>query len=387
MKPKISIDELVKESAVNEAINAKDIKVGTILHFNDGETWKVTKTSGIASGKIFAAPHGDTKKNYVSLPIEFSIDKLEQDVKSLSESVVNEGIGTIALGIMLAWVGIKVLGAVTKKVLGNIASNIEISPDKLKQLTTEMAMKVEQETGTGRGLLLGSFLKLDLDKKIDSGNIKTVNDLNKAMEAYLTTNESVFNEAATFKTSDIAKTVSYLTAEVGVEPGYIFFGDGEDIEDFDKLWKKRKYQEALDMLANDREIVAKTFDDVKPWVKESVNEGFLDVNDGFWALYIANKDTTIGKTQVPKGTVIGSTGGGNWESTDGKIKTHIAALLDTPDFDKVQNPTWPKTVELTKEIEKWSRNTRDLIQNDPANAEKIISLRVKKIEDIRKMIK
>jgi len=270
---------------LNEKINVKDIKVGTILNYDSGETWKVTKIVGDKSNPrgVFAAPHGDTKKNYISLPLEFSVEDLENGVKSLSESVVNE--------------------------------------------------------------------------------------------------------AATFKTSDIAKTVSYLTAEVGVEPGYIFFGDGEDIEDFDKLWKKRKYQEALDMLANDREIVAKTFDDVKPWVKESVNEGFLDVNDGFWALYIANKDTTIGKTQVPKGTVIGSIGGGNWESTDGKIKTHIAALLDTPDFDKVQNPTWPKTVELTKEIEKWSRNTRDLIQNDPANAEKIISLRVKKIEDIRKMIK
>ena len=125
------------------------------------------------------------------------LDKKGQELLKklgIHESVVNEGIGTIAISIMLAWGGIKVLGAVTKKVLGNIASNIEIAPDKLKQLTTEMAMKVEQETGNGRGLLLGSFLKLDLDKKIDSGNIKTVNDLNKAMKAYLTANESVVNE-------------------------------------------------------------------------------------------------------------------------------------------------------------------------------------------------
>jgi hypothetical protein len=71
------------ESVVNEGINAKDIKVGTILNFKDGETWKVTKTSGISSGKIFAAPYGDTKKSYVSIPLEFSIESLEKDVTSI----------------------------------------------------------------------------------------------------------------------------------------------------------------------------------------------------------------------------------------------------------------------------------------------------------------
>lgn len=73
----------VNESEVNEGINIKDIKVGTILNFKDGETWKVTKTSGISSGKIFAAPYGDTKKSYVSLPIEFSTENLEKDVTSI----------------------------------------------------------------------------------------------------------------------------------------------------------------------------------------------------------------------------------------------------------------------------------------------------------------
>ena len=73
----------VNESEVNEGINVKDIKVGTILNFKDGETWKVTKTSGISSGKIFAAPYGETKKSYVSIPLEFSIAKLEKDVTSI----------------------------------------------------------------------------------------------------------------------------------------------------------------------------------------------------------------------------------------------------------------------------------------------------------------
>ena len=78
-----SKEKTIDESVVNEAVNVKDIKVGTILNFKDGETWKVTKTSGISSGKIFAAPYGDTKKSYVSVAIEFSIENLEKDVTSI----------------------------------------------------------------------------------------------------------------------------------------------------------------------------------------------------------------------------------------------------------------------------------------------------------------
>lgn len=206
---------------------------------------------------------------------------------------------------------------------------------------------------------------------------------------HITTYENFLNEATTFKTSDITKTVAFLNAEAGPEPGYLFFGHNEDIEDFDKLWKSRKYQEALNMLATDREIVATTFDDVKPWVKESkeVNEGFLDKGDGYWTLYIANKDTTIGKTQVPKGTVIGSVGGGNWQSTDGKINTHIGALLDTPDFDKVPNPTWPTVHEFIKDVETWARQTRDLIQRDPSKAQAVVNNRLRVINDMRKLLK
>lgn len=111
MKHITTFADFINESAVKESINTKDIKVGTILNFNDGETWKVTKTSGLAFGKIFAAPYGDTKKNYVSLPIEFSIDKLEKDVKSLSESQVNEAdinlknISDIEHTRLIKWIG------------------------------------------------------------------------------------------------------------------------------------------------------------------------------------------------------------------------------------------------------------------------------------------
>lgn len=119
-------------------------------------------------------------------------DKLA--AKKINEAEVNEGVGTIALGIMLAWVGLRVIGAVAKKVLGKIGANVEIAPEQLKQITNDLALRVAKETGSGQSVLLGTFLKIELDKKIDSGEIKTVNALEKAMEEYLSTNESVVNE-------------------------------------------------------------------------------------------------------------------------------------------------------------------------------------------------
>lgn len=87
-----SVKNLI-EGIINEAskINVKDIKVGSILNFNDGETWKVTKFIGNPSNPrgVFALPHGDTKKNYVSVALEFTIDELEKSVNSLNEATTS----------------------------------------------------------------------------------------------------------------------------------------------------------------------------------------------------------------------------------------------------------------------------------------------------------
>ena len=126
----------------------------------------------------------------------------------------------------------------------------------------------------------------------------------------------------------------------------------------------------------------------KQLIREEVQKALNEAADySYHRLYIANKDTMLGKTKVPKGTVIRAVGGGNWESVDGKIKTHIAALLDTPDFDKVENPVWPMTIELTKEIENWARETTKLIQKRPEDAQGYINYRTRVINDIKKLLK
>lgn len=77
----------ILESA-NEAqnFNVKDLPKGAILTFNDGETWMVTKIIGNSSNPqgYLLAPHGKTKEYYISLQIEFSIKKLEDDLVAVN---------------------------------------------------------------------------------------------------------------------------------------------------------------------------------------------------------------------------------------------------------------------------------------------------------------
>ena len=128
--------------------------------------------------------------------------------------------------------------------------------------------------------------------------------------------------------------------------------------------------------------------------KTTLNEEALV--DSFQDYYIANKDTKIyygngnerpKKILIPAKTVIHAVGGGLYKSIDGKIVTGINPLKGNPDFKVVNNMTWPNTINLTDDIESWSRNTNKLIQNDPDNIEQIIADRARIIDKIREMIK
>lgn len=86
--------KLFEEFAVNESskFKVKDIKIGTILNFKDGETWKVTGFIGKPNDPrgVFASPFGKTTDSYTSVALEFTIAELEKGVKSLDESMVVE---------------------------------------------------------------------------------------------------------------------------------------------------------------------------------------------------------------------------------------------------------------------------------------------------------
>lgn len=75
--------------------------------------------------------------------------------------------------------------------------------------------------------------------------ITTINEWKKAQSKLI--KES--NELNIFKSEDINDAVALLNQEIGHVPGYFFFGEQEEINKFDDLWKAQKYTEALNMLA------------------------------------------------------------------------------------------------------------------------------------------
>ncbi len=78
--------------SVTESIKIKDIKVGTILNFKDGEVWRVTKIMGPTSNprSFLAKPHDEnTKKSNTSIEIEMKPDFLEKELESINEATTS----------------------------------------------------------------------------------------------------------------------------------------------------------------------------------------------------------------------------------------------------------------------------------------------------------
>ena len=67
----------------------------------------------------------------------------------------------------------------------------------------------------------------------------------------------------------INQTVSLINQEIGDDPGYVFFGDEEDINQFDNLWNNEQYEEALEMLASASNIDASNYEEIMNYIKNS----------------------------------------------------------------------------------------------------------------------
>lgn len=80
------------QKSLKESMDFEKLKVGSILNFTDGETWKITKIVGNPSNPrgVFAKADGDTKKSYTSVALEFSIDELVNNVVSINEELIKE---------------------------------------------------------------------------------------------------------------------------------------------------------------------------------------------------------------------------------------------------------------------------------------------------------
>lgn len=140
---------------------------------------------------------------------------------------MNEGALMIAGGIILGVLGLKVLKAIVKGILGGIGMHVKVGPDKLKEVVKEIQTK-SLVTGklTGKDLMTVMQWSAAVNKMIDDKEIQTLAELKKAVGAM----EGLFeeNEYADIFSDDV-ETLDERNAFLGARAKAI----EEDAEEFE----------------------------------------------------------------------------------------------------------------------------------------------------------
>lgn len=117
--------------------------------------------------------------------IEYLIDFQKKSKNDkIEESELFESIGAIALGIMIAYVGIKTLGFISRKILGVIGKSVTLEPEKLKEIVQGIAFEASKETGAKINLIQVAEIISILNKGIDDGTISTIDNMEKYIKEY-----------------------------------------------------------------------------------------------------------------------------------------------------------------------------------------------------------
>ena len=164
--------EGIYNDRTNESVNeAKTYKKGDKLKIKlkNGKKFDVvfvdySRTKGIAYGKFKDGGEVVTKP--------FSLDFIVESV--------NEGIGTIALGVAGGLLLLNVLKLVLKKVVGGIGMNVALQKEKLHKTTDEL---FKQTLITGGKLDMMSFMALRsvIKEMIDNGQIAKLSQIIKVI--------------------------------------------------------------------------------------------------------------------------------------------------------------------------------------------------------------
>ena len=118
--------------------------------------------------------------------IDAAVDALTGEAPHMGEPMmggdqVNEGIGTIALGIAGGLLLLKALGFAAKKIVGAISLNVTLPKEKLHKTTDEL---FKQTLITGGKLDMMSFMALRsvIKEMIDDGQITKLSQIIKVIE-------------------------------------------------------------------------------------------------------------------------------------------------------------------------------------------------------------
>jgi len=133
----------------------------------------------------------DDAKHYLEFEIkepaiDAAVDALTGEAPHMGEPMmegdrVNEGIGTIALGIAGGLLLLKALGFAAKKIVGAISLNVTLPKEKLHKITDEL---FKQTLITGGKLDMMSFMALRsvIKEMIDDGQITKLSQIIKVIE-------------------------------------------------------------------------------------------------------------------------------------------------------------------------------------------------------------
>ena len=100
-----------------------------------------------------------------------------------SANQLNEGvIAAIQVGIILGILGWKGLKFLTKKLAQKIGDGVDLDEAKLKSIIDDVIDHVQQEDRSGMSL---AQIRGALKAKVDSGEIKKIGDIEKALKDYI----------------------------------------------------------------------------------------------------------------------------------------------------------------------------------------------------------
>lgn len=153
--------------------------------------------------------------------LENMFKELYSDMKNES---MNEGVLAIGGGIILALLGLRLLKAIAKGILGRIGGSITIKPERLKEIVSKMVedtVLIATKKGNmgGTDMLALVSWKKGIFAKIDGGEITKLKDLS----AYIDSSNSIFESEELYEKE---KPISFKGKKVDV--------DSIEIDDIDR---------------------------------------------------------------------------------------------------------------------------------------------------------
>ena len=179
--------------------------------------------------------------NYSSLLKDFPNTRIRiEDAtgKIVMGESVNEGIGTIALGVAGGLLLLKVLKFVLKKVVGAVGMNVALPKEKLLEVVNNMVKNVlAQSSGKQINMFEIVALQSYLKDEINAGRITTVKQIVKVIDTLSKKgkNESI-NEA------DVVGKTVFSDGKGKLHFGYYKTDDAVEFVDY-KTWKKLSFKD------------------------------------------------------------------------------------------------------------------------------------------------